>query len=80
MEGYWSIGSTKIATPPATSSNKDMLSFRHNGSMNICHLDGHGSNLKYNAQYIQTKEVDPNNPILMLLYPKYSKNPIVETY
>jgi len=68
-----------VATTRATS-NKDMLSFRHNESMNICHLDGHGSNLKYNAQYLQTKEVDPNNPILMLLYPKYSKNPVTETY
>ena len=68
-----------VATTRA-SSGRDLLSFRHNESMNICHLDGHGSNLKYNAQYRQTEGVDPNNPILVLLYPGYSKNPVKEIY
>ena len=48
--------------------------------MNICHLDGHGSNLKFNPQYLQTQSMDANNPVLPLLYPEYAKNPVKEVY
>jgi len=76
---WYNVNYGNVATTRATDG-RDYLAFRHAESMNICHLDGHGSNLKYNAQYRQTQSMDPNNPVLPLLYPEYSKNPVKEIY
>jgi len=76
---WYNVNYGNVATTRA-SEGRDMLAFRHNESMNICHLDGHGSNLKFNAIYRETKDSNPDNPILCLLYPKYTKNPVKEVY
>ena len=77
---WYNVNYGNVATTRSTSTQRDYLSFRHAESMNICHLDGHGSNLKFNNQYLQTQSMDPNNPVLPLLYPEYSKNPVKEVY
>ena len=53
------------------------LSWRHNNSMNILHVDGHVGNLKYSAAYLVN---DATNPIWYRLDPTKSNNPIQEVY
>ena len=74
---WYCIQDGNVATTRATETKRDYLAFRHNESLNICHLDGHGSNLKFNALY---REIQNNNPVLYLLNPKYATNPVKEVY
>ena len=64
---FYQVQISQLTYTRAGEKQSDGISFRHNGSLNAAHLDGHGSSLKYDPLYTQNVA---GNPVRVWVQPK----------